>query len=146
MAAPLYLISCMPALTMPASTTYQRFLRAQVQLLAIPAFSDNYIWMVCKDDHAVVVDPGQAKPVDTILTENGLHLEAILLTHHHHDHVGGVTELQQAHTSAVIYGPATETLPACDHGLAQGDELALNGVALSLKVLDVPGHTAAHIA
>src|SRR5699024_4417143 len=109
----------MPVLKTPAPVTYQSSLRDQIQLLALPAFSDNYIWLICQGDHAIVVDPGQAEPVDSILTRHNLHLDAILLTHHHHDHVGGVLELLQAHPDAVVYGPATETLPACDHRLAQ---------------------------
>jgi len=135
----------MPAKFAPAPTTYDTEKRDKIQLIAVPAFSDNYLWMVCKGDHAVVVDPGQAAPVQTILHQHKLKLDAILLTHHHNDHVGGVLELQQS-TQATIYGPAHETLPACDHRMAEGDTLELPSVELSLHVLDVPGHTAGHIA
>lgn len=135
----------MPANYAPAPTSYDPEKRNKVQLIAVPAFSDNYLWMVCKDGHAVVVDPGQAAPVHTILQQHQLKLDAILLTHHHNDHVGGVLELQGA-TAAPIYGPARETLPACDHRLSEGDTVDLPDVELSLSVLDVPGHTAGHIA
>lgn len=135
----------MPAQLTPAATTYDPDKRKTIQLLAIPAFTDNYLWMVCKGDHAIVVDPGDAMPVRTILQKHGLTLDAILLTHHHHDHVGGVPELQRA-TRATIYGPAREQLPACDHRLSEGDALDLPNVELTLQVLDVPGHTAGHIA
>ncbi len=135
----------MPTLTIPAPTDYDSSLRNEVQLIAIPAFTDNYIWLICKDDHAVVVDPGDAEPVQAILQRHSLTLDAILLTHHHHDHVGGVPDLRTS-TQAVIYGPASEPLPACDHRLASGDQVKFDTVGLSLSVLDVPGHTAGHIA
>ncbi|MFA7580021.1 hydroxyacylglutathione hydrolase [Castellaniella sp.] len=111
----------------------------------IPALSDNYIWMVQKNGHAVVVDPGEAGPVLGRLDQQGLTLEAILITHHHHDHTGGVPALRQR-TGAVIYGPRNETLPACDHRLIEGDTITLPATGLQFKVLDVPGHTAGHIA
>lgn len=114
-------------------------------ILPLPAFSDNYIWAIVRGDNAVVVDPGQAEPVLSLLKQHGLQLRAILLTHHHGDHVGGVTELLH-HTSARVYGPANERLPHCDVRLAEGDEVDLPEAGLSLSVLDVPGHTAGHIA
>ncbi|NYT80060.1 hydroxyacylglutathione hydrolase [Alcaligenaceae bacterium] len=115
------------------------------RLIPVPAFTDNYIWMVHKNGHAIVVDPGQSAPVEKALKDQDLVLDAILLTHHHGDHVGGVLALQRQ-TNARIYGPATETLPACDQALRQGDTVQLPTVGLELSVLDVPGHTAGHIA
>lgn len=115
------------------------------QLIPIPALSDNYIWMLCKNGHAVVVDPGESAPVEAVLDQQNLTLDAILLTHHHGDHVGGVRALQQR-TGAVVYGPASETLPACDHALAEGDEVQLPRFGITFQVLDIPGHTAGHIA
>lgn len=114
-------------------------------LLPVPAFTDNYIWAVLHGSDAVVVDPGQAQPVLHLLQARGLRLRAILLTHHHGDHVGGVTELSRA-TGATVYGPAGETLPHCDVRLAEGDRVALPELSIDLRVLDVPGHTAGHIA
>ena len=113
-------------------------------LVPLPAFDDNYIWMVHQNGDAVVVDPGQARPVLDALARDGLRLRAILLTHHHHDHVGGVKELVEA-TGATVYGPASERLPHCDERLSEGDRVELSTPSLSLTVLDVPGHTAGHI-
>lgn len=93
----------------------------------------------------MVVDPGQAAPVQQALAERSLKLTAILLTHHHQDHVGGVAELV-AQTGALVYGPASEVLPLCDVALVEGDCINDSGLQLSLAVLDVPGHTAGHIA
>lgn len=114
-------------------------------LVPLPALSDNYIWLLSQNGKAIVVDPGEAKPVLAYLDEHKLSLTAILLTHHHGDHTAGVPELQQA-TGATVYGPAQEKLPACDHRLAEGDTITLTGPTLSLSILDVPGHTAGHIA
>ncbi len=114
-------------------------------ITAIHAFADNYIWMVSNGHEAIVVDPGQAEPVLEALAIHQLKLTAILLTHHHQDHVGGVTELIQA-TNAGVYGPAGEKLPFCDVALKDGDQVHDEALHLKLSVLDVPGHTAGHIA
>jgi len=109
------------------------------------AFSDNYIWLITNGADAIVVDPGQAAPVQSALAERNLKLTAILLTHHHQDHVGGVAELV-AQSGAMVYGPAGEVLPLCDIALIEGDCVTDSDLNLSLSVLDVPGHTAGHIA
>ncbi|MEI2416437.1 hydroxyacylglutathione hydrolase [Orrella sp. JC864] len=114
-------------------------------LRPLPALSDNYIWMASRDGQAIVVDPGQARPVLDALAAHDLRLRAILLTHHHHDHVGGVSELYDR-TGAQVFGPAGETLPRCDVPLAEGDRVGIAELGLDLTVLDVPGHTAGHIA
>ncbi|MBD9476934.1 hydroxyacylglutathione hydrolase [Achromobacter sp. ACM01] len=114
-------------------------------VLPLPAFNDNYIWAIVRGDEAAVVDPGDAGPVLQWLAQNGLRLRAILLTHHHGDHVGGVPELSRIE-GITVYGPAHEQLPRCDVRLAQGDRVAIPELDLDLAVLDVPGHTAGHIA
>ncbi len=117
---------------------------AQAILTPIPALSDNYIWMVQKNGHAFVVDPGEAGPVEALL-HDGLVLEAILITHHHGDHVGGVRALHQR-TGARVYGPRGENIPVCDVPLSEGDRVDLPGTDLHFQVFDIPGHTAGHIA
>ena len=117
----------------------------QPAVQALPAFTDNYIWLLRRQGLAAVVDPGDAAPVLEALARENLQLRAILLTHHHADHVGGVLELSRA-TGARVYGPAGERLPHCDVPLHEGDVVALAELDLTLRVLDVPGHTAGHIA
>ena len=115
----------------------------ELTLLPLPAFSDNYIWLLHDGRQAWAVDPGDARPVLATLQELGLSLQAILLTHHHADHTGGVPELRQA-TGAAVYGPAGEKMPEPVQRVAQGDRIDLLGQ--SFEVLDVPGHTAGHVA
>ncbi|WP_101675600.1 hydroxyacylglutathione hydrolase [Alloalcanivorax mobilis] len=112
---------------------------------AIPAFRDNYIWAIVEGDRCVVVDPGDAAPVEAWLSEQGLTLSAILITHHHPDHVGGVSALCRQR-SIPVYGPARESIPEIGHPLNDGDRVRLSGPDLELDVLEVPGHTLGHIA
>jgi len=114
---------------------------------AIDAFADNYIWLLRAPQgrQAVVVDPGDAGPVERALAERGLHLSAILLTHHHPDHVGGVQALAER-WRPVVYGPATEAIDGIDRRLAGGDAIVVDGIGAAMEVLDVPGHTRGHIA
>ncbi|WP_395028457.1 hydroxyacylglutathione hydrolase [Comamonas odontotermitis] len=114
-----------------------------MHLHPLPAFTDNYIWLLHDGRQALVVDPGQAAPVMEALQALGLHLQSIVVTHHHGDHVGGVAELREA-TGAAVYGPAREDIPAPYHPLRGGDTLPLLGH--TWQVIDVPGHTAGHIA
>lgn len=114
-----------------------------MKLIALPAFSDNYLWLWQQDQMAVAVDPGDAAPVLQALAEEGLALAAILVTHHHADHVGGVRELHLA-TGAHVFGPAGEEVPAPFTPVMHGDHHHLLGQ--TVEVLDVPGHTAGHVA
>jgi hydroxyacylglutathione hydrolase len=114
-----------------------------MKLIPLPAFSDNYIWMLHDDSHALVVDPGDAKPVLAALQKLNLQLQDILVTHHHPDHTGGVDALRQA-TGATVYGPRHEVMPEPLTRVGQGDRAQCLG--LNLEVIDVPGHTAGHIA
>ena len=114
-----------------------------MNLLPIPAFSDNYIWLLHDGKQAIVVDPGQAEPVLKVLARLQLQLQGILVTHHHADHVGGVEALRQA-TGAPAWGPAYETLPEPITRVQGGDTVDLLGGPW--QVIDVPGHTSGHIA
>ncbi|WP_369987256.1 hydroxyacylglutathione hydrolase [Pseudomonas xanthosomatis] len=117
-----------------------------IQIVALPAFSDNYIWLLqdTANRRCAVVDPGDAAPVLKWLGANpGWVLEDILVTHHHHDHVGGVEALKQA-TGARVCGPAHERIPARD--LALDDNARLQVLGLEFEVLAMPGHTLGHIA
>ena len=116
-----------------------------LSVLTIPAFNDNYLWLIHDGAHAAVVDPGDAKPVLAALKEHGLRLTAILLTHHHADHIGGVPELLQ-HYPVPVFGPRNETIAAVTRPVGEGSRIDVPGLALKLAVLDVPGHTNGHIA
>ncbi|MDR6162732.1 hydroxyacylglutathione hydrolase [Pseudomonas fluorescens] len=117
-----------------------------IQISALPAFTDNYIWLL--QDHqtqrCAVVDPGDAAPVQAWLDAHpGWVLSDILITHHHHDHVGGVERLKAA-TGAKVYGPASERIPARDVALKDNDSVSVLG--WDFDVYAVPGHTLGHIA
>ena len=114
-----------------------------MNLVALPAFEDNYLWLLHDGARALVVDPGDAEPVRDALARLGLQLHGILVTHHHGDHTGGVAALREA-TGATVYGPAGERIPGPYQALRGGD--AVNVLGTAWQVIDVPGHTAGHIA
>lgn len=120
-----------------------------LNVIAIPALADNYIWIVAAPDNScvVVVDPGQAQPVLDHLEEHGLSVGAYLITHHHGDHTGGLAELVQK-LPAPVYGPSREAkaITGVDHPVAGGDHFQLDCLPDTLEVIDVPGHTLGHIA
>ena len=114
-----------------------------MKLLPLPALTDNYIWMLHDGHGALVVDPGEAAPVLRALAQERVQLHAILVTHHHGDHTAGIAELQQA-SGAAVYGPAHERISGVQHPLTEG--MQVQALGLHFEVLDVPGHTAGHIA
>ena len=119
---------------------------AGVDIEPIPAFRDNYFWLLTRGDRAAVVDPGDAAPVGRVLADRQLKLDAILVTHHHADHAGGVATLAAA-GGVRIFTPAAEDIPTgrvAAQPLREGERIEVLGV--ELQVLDVPGHTAGHIA
>lgn len=117
-----------------------------VEVTPIPVLNDNYTWVLRAPGgrSAVVVDPGEAAPVRRALEAMGAGLAGILITHHHPDHVGGVTAL--AGDDTPVLGPAAERIPGRTRGLEAGERFTPPGLDLELTVLAVPGHTAGHIA
>ena len=118
----------------------------KLDITAIPAFSDNYIWLLTAGGTAcAVVDPGDADPVLEVLQEHGLDLRYILLTHHHPDHTGGVGELLEKYP-AKVFGPDDRRIPFNKQIVQQGDLVSLPELDANFRVLEVPAHTSSHIA
>jgi hydroxyacylglutathione hydrolase len=116
-----------------------------LQVVPVAAFKDNYVWTLRNASHAAVVDPGEARPVLDYLKREGLTLAAILATHHHPDHVGGIAELLRSF-DVPVYGPKNEPIPTLTRPVAEGDTISLPEFGVNFSVLDIPGHTRAHIA
>ncbi|MBD8450733.1 hydroxyacylglutathione hydrolase [Serratia rubidaea] len=116
-----------------------------MNLISIPAFQDNYIWLL--DDqqgHCVIVDPGEAPPVLDALQRLQLTPDAILLTHHHRDHVGGVAQIVAQYPALPVYGPQETTDKGTTQVVKGGDSIDVGG--RRYQVMAVPGHTLGHIA
>lgn len=116
-----------------------------MHIIPVPAFRDNYIWLVHDGRHALVVDPGDAAPVEAALSRLELELGAILITHHHPDHVGGVARLL-ARGRVPVFGPAGEAIDGVSHPVVDGDVVRIAAPEIGFRILDVPGHTAGHVA
>lgn len=117
-----------------------------MHLVPLPALADNYIWLLYDDEGmAVVVDPGEASVVQQALAARKLRLQAILLTHHHPDHIGGVAELRRHHDAAV-YAPVDERISVATQRVHDGERIGLSSPHLQLEVIAVPGHTLSHVA
>lgn len=116
-----------------------------MKIQGIPAFDDNYIWCLDLNGNAVVVDPGDEAPVLAHLARSGLRLAAILVTHHHGDHSGGVAGLQQRF-DVPVFGPAGEDIAGVTVKVRGGDTVDIPGIGAPFSVIDVPGHTRGHVA
>jgi hydroxyacylglutathione hydrolase len=115
------------------------------EVVPVNAFKDNYVWTLRDGRSAVVVDPGEARPVLDYLRREKLALAAILATHHHPDHVGGIPELLREYR-VPVYGPRNEPIATLTHPVSEGDEVTIPELGASFSVLDIPGHTRAHVA
>ncbi len=117
-----------------------------MNVVPLPALADNYIWLLHDDaGQAIVVDPGEAAPVEAALKERGMTLRAIVLTHHHHDHIGGVEALL-AHRAVPVYAPHDERIKLPAHWVGDGDVVTIAQPSARFDVLAVPGHTTSHLA
>jgi hydroxyacylglutathione hydrolase len=112
-------------------------------VIPVPAFNDNYLWVLRHGGNAVAVDPGDAAPIRDYLAREGLTLTAILITHHHPDHIGGLAELAG---DLPVYGPRDERIGGITRHVVQGDKISLPQIGAQLDVIEVPGHTRSHIA
>ena len=116
-----------------------------LDVVPINAFRDNYVWTLRNATHADVVDPGEARPVLDYLSREKLDLAAILATHHHPDHVGGIAQLLEKFR-VPVYGPRNEPIATLTRPVSEGDTVGIPELGMTLSVLDIPGHTRAHIA
>ena len=114
-------------------------------ITAIPALQDNYIWAIHDDHRAAVVDPGDAAPVLAFLKAHGLQLDAILCTHRHNDHIGGIAKLREVY-NVPVYGRRHPNNPHITDDLHEGDKLRLEALGAEFDVIEIPGHVDDHIA
>lgn len=117
-----------------------------MHLIPLPALADNYIWLLHDDaGQALVVDPGDAEVVEHALTARKLRLRAILLTHHHHDHIGGAAVLRASH-GVPVYAPVDDRIGSATVRVRDGDRVELASPPVSFEVIAIPGHTLSHVA
>lgn len=115
-----------------------------MKLITIPILNDNYVWLLTDDQHTLIIDPGVAQPVLDYLQQHNQQPTAILLTHHHDDHTGGVAELVNHYPNLNVYGPQECLTKGANERIQEGDSLQFGNILFS--VIDVPGHTLQHVA
>lgn len=121
-----------------------RTLPDQTMVIGLPAWQDNYLWLLIRAGMAVAIDPGDAELIRAEVQRRGLSLQAILLTHHHPDHTGGVPDLVEQY-GCPVFGADDERIPAT-HRVREGDQLRIRGMLSPFEVWEVPGHTRTHLA
>jgi len=120
-------------------------IRPPFEIAAIPALNDNYIWIIHNESCAIAVDPGEAEPAHAYLKSHGLQLIAILCTHRHADHTGGIAELREVY-NVPVYGRRHPGNPHITHDLREGNQLKFGSPAIELNVIEIPGHLEDHLA
>jgi hydroxyacylglutathione hydrolase len=115
-----------------------------LNITAIPALRDNYIWAIHDEAHVAIVDPGEAAPVLSFLSKTGLKLTAILCTHRHNDHIGGIAELSGVY-NVPVYGRSHPRNPHITNDLREGDVLKLDAPNITFDIIETPGHLEDHI-
>ena len=136
-----YLQFSMPSMINPTANS-------NIKVTALPAFQDNYFWVIhdpLEFNNVVVVDPGDAEVVISALEKHDWTLQAILITHHHHDHTGGLLELKKQF-EVPVYGPMMEMITGVDYKLGANDSIQVANTNLYFNIMDLPGHTLGHIA
>lgn len=116
-----------------------------LNITAIPALQDNYIWAIHNDHHAAVVDPGEAAPVLEFLKAQGLQLDAVMCTHRHADHTGGIAELREVY-NVPVYGRGHPGNPHITHKLNEGGQIKLDAIGIAFDIIEIPGHVNDHLA
>lgn len=123
---------------------------SSISITALNAFSDNYLWVISNGVNAALVDPGDADVCIKFLIKSQLTLTSILITHHHADHTGGIEKLvsfcKEKQWPLTIYGPEKENIPYCDNKLSGSDIVNITELSIEFTTIDLPGHTAGHIA
>lgn len=119
----------------------------QYTIFPIPAFNDNYIWLIIKPQQreVICIDPGDAAPVIDYLELNKLTIVQILITHHHFDHAGGIIELKTRYPDTVVTGPNDRRISLLDNHVKEGDRVAMEHFPFAFEVIETPGHTRTHI-
>ncbi|MDM7860355.1 hydroxyacylglutathione hydrolase [Alteromonas sp. ASW11-36] len=117
-----------------------------VELTPVPAFTDNYIWTFFNASSCVVVDPGDAQPILDFCSQRNLILSAIIITHHHADHTGGIAKLCEEFPDIPVFGPNNSQIRGLTEHLGEGDSITIPALDLTFNVIEVPGHTLDHIA
>ncbi|MDA9211141.1 hydroxyacylglutathione hydrolase [Methylophilaceae bacterium] len=116
-----------------------------INIIPIKAFKDNYIWLIQEKLNGIIVDPGDAKPVLTKLEKEKINLKAILITHKHHDHIGGIEELINNYPNVKIYGPENNQFGFKYQIVKEGDAITVSGTKVKFNIIETPGHTLDHI-